>query len=316
MNVLEILKEYNGKVKEDTLKSYARTLDQLKRKCEGDSMFKFLKNPKKVLACLSENHNSRKTAIVAILTLLRLQDVDSDIIDVYKNEQNKSIEAVQQFYKSGEKSEKQSKNWLSIEELNDILLKEEQDYEEIKNKIRGELRPNTYLDTQNYILLKIHLDYPIRNDLADTMIVSHAQFNKFTKAKKNKNNYLVINKSDGKLILNEYKSAEHYGQKSIDLNDELVATLNEWIKWRAKHGYGSQYLLINKYKNAMNPNNITKSFLRLFSRYGKQISTSMIRHIILTEKFGESNKEKEKMADVMGNSSKTIDEKYVKNNDE
>jgi hypothetical protein len=42
----------------------------------------------------------------------------------------------------------------------------------------------------------------------------------------------------------------------------------------------------------------------------------MIRHIILTEKFGEVNKEKEEMADVMGNSTKTIDEKYVKKNDD
>ena len=66
----------------------------------------------------------------------------------------------------------------------------------------------------------------------------------------------------------------------------------------------------------MNSNAITKAFMRLFKQYDKQISTSMIRHIVLTEKFGQVNKEKEDMADMMMNSTKTIDEKYIKKNDD
>ena len=320
MDILTILKEVEpekGKtVKDSTLESYAKTLERLKKKCDGDSLYKFLNKPKETLKCISDNPNSIKTTIVPILMFLKLKDADESIIDAYKEIQDKAIEDINEHYKSGEKSEKQKQNWLSVEELKDILLKEEDDYETVRAKVRGQLKPNTYLDTQQYILLKLHLDYPIRNDLAETEIIPVSQFNKFSPAKQRAGNFLVINKNSAKLVLNEYKTEKHYGKKEIELNDDITEALNEWIIWRKKHGYGSNYLFINKYKNALNSNGITKAFMRLFRVYDKQISTSMIRHIILTEKFGEVNKEKEEMADVMGNSTKTIDEKYVKKNDD
>ena len=157
MNVFEILKEYNNTAKDTTIRSYARTLEKIKKDCDGDSLYKFLNNPSKVLKCMSENHNTRKTAFVAILALLRLKDADKDVIDAYKDEQDKSVSAVNDFYKSKEKSEKQKENWINMEDLKTILLQEEKDYYNIVEKTRGEVKPNTYLDSQNFILLKLQL---------------------------------------------------------------------------------------------------------------------------------------------------------------
>lgn len=315
MDLYQILKEENTKVKDNTIRMYARTLEKIKKDCSGDSMYKFLNKPEKVFECLSDNPNSRKTAIVAIIALLKLKDAPEKVIEEYRKEQMKAIDKVNEHYKSGEKSDKQKENWLSVDDLETILTDQEKQYDEIRGRVRGDLKPNTYLDTQNYILLKIHLDYPIRNDLADTKIITVNAFNKMSKSKQREGNYLVLNKTSGKFVLNEYKTDKHYGQKEIELNKELVDTLNTFIKWRAKHGYANEFLLVNKFNKPMTANNITKSFLRLFSNYGKSISTTMIRHIILTEKFGEKNKEKEEMADIMMNSTKTIDEKYIKNKD-
>ena len=319
MDIIKILKEeqQSGKaVKQATLEAYAKTLERLKKRCDGDSMYKFLNKPKNVLECISDNPNTIKTVLVPVIMFLKLKDADESIIDAYKEIQDEAVAKINEHYKSGEKSEKQKENWLSLEELQDILLKEEDDYETIKEKVRGQLRPNTYLDTQQFILLKIHLDYPIRNDLAEMEIIPTSSYKKYSKAKQQSGNFLVINKSSAKIVLNQYKTDKHYGMKEIDLNEELTDTLNEWIAWRKKHGYGSNYLFINKYKNPMNSNAITKAFMRLFKQYDKQISTSMIRHIVLTEKFGQVNKEKEDMADMMMNSTKTIDEKYIKKNDD
>lgn len=313
MNILEILREEYPETSENTLKLYANNLDVLKRRCKGDDEYKFLLNPKKVLECVSTNHNTRKTVMTAILRLLRIMDVDKDVKDVYRDEQMKSIEVVNEFYRTGNKSKRQEDNWLSKSDLEAILAQEEQRYEDLKNKVKYELKPFDYLDAQNYILLLFHLKHPIRNDLHDVKIMSVSEFKKLPQKTKNSGNYLAINKNEGFLILNDYKTAGTYGQKKIEIDEELIDPILEFIRWRAKKGYESNYFMINKYKNPMTANGITKSFLRLFRNYGKIISTGLIRHIILTEMFGEKNEEKKKMADMMMNSTKTIDEKYIKN---
>jgi len=84
MDLKEVLREDNAKIKETTLNVYVKTLEKLKRDCDGDSMYRFLKNPKKVFECLGKNHNTIKTKIVPILILLRILDASKDIIDAYK----------------------------------------------------------------------------------------------------------------------------------------------------------------------------------------------------------------------------------------
>lgn len=312
MNIFEILREEYPDVSPNTIKLYARSLEVLRQKCDGDDEYKFLLKPKKVLECVSSNDNTRKLVMTAILQLLRVMDVDKDIKDVYRDEQMKSIEAVNEFYRTGKKSEKQEENWLSREDLEAILGYEEENYEKLRNKVKFELRPAQYLDAQNYILLLFHLKHPIRNDLHDVKIVTIRDWKKMKKDDQKTGNYLAINKNEGFLILNDYKTQKTYGRKTIPLDDELIDPIMDFLKWRARHGFESNYFIINKYRQPMTSNSITKSFNRLFRNYGKNISTGLIRHIILTEMFGKTNDEKERMAEMMGNSTKTIDDKYVK----
>lgn len=312
MDLKEILREDNPKIKDSTLRLYSRTLEKLKRDCNGDSMYKFLKDPKRVFECLGENHNTRKTKIVPILILLRILDADKDILDAYREAQMNSVNAVNEMYKSGEKSQKQKDNWLNKDELEGILAEEEKEYEEALEKKRGILKPHTYLDLQNFILLSLYMKFPLRNDVHNMKVIMKSKWNKFGNAKKTDGNYLVINKTDAFLILNDYKTAGTYGQKKIDLGEDLTDLINDFLKFREKHGWSSEYFIINKKQEPMSSNGITKSFLRLFGKYNKKISTSMIRHIILTEMFGDVEKQKEEIADKIGNSAETITNKYIK----
>jgi len=277
-------------------------------------MFKFLKkNPQKVIDSLSEKPSTRKTQLVAVILMLKLLDAKDDIIKQYKDEQLRCIDSVNQFYKSGEKSEKQKENWLTKGDLEGILTEQEEVYNNIVNKTRGIVKPSRYLDAQNYVLLSFYMKYPLRNDLHDTKIILPSAFNKLSKDKKLESNYLVLPKQgQSKLVLNDYKTNKVYGQKIIEIDQDITDLIRDFLKWRDLHGYPSNYLMINKDAEPMNSNNITKSFLRLFKKYGKSISTSMLRHIILTELFGESNKLKEEMAAKIGNSAATIDKQYIK----
>jgi hypothetical protein len=312
MDLKEILREDNAKIKETTLNLYVRTLEKLKRDCDGDSMYKFLKNPKKVFECLGSNHNTIKTKIVPILILLRILDADKDILDAYRDAQMESVNAVNEMYKSGEKTQKQKDNWLTKDELEAIQAEEEKEYEQVLEKKRGILKPHGYLDLQNFILLSLYMKFPLRNDVHNMKVVLKSKWNKMSNIRKNEGNYLVINKTDAFLILNDYKTANTYGQKKIELGEDLTDLINNFLKFREKHGWGHEYFIINKKGEPMAANGITKSFNRLFDKYNKRISTSMIRHIILTEMFGDVEKQKEEMADKIGNSAETITNKYIK----
>ena len=66
--------------------------------------------------------------------------------------------------------------------------------------------------------------------------------------------------------------------------------------------------------NKMTKNGLTKFLYQVFAPTGKKISSSMIRHIYLTDKYGDesSYKEKEKDAEKMGHSVGEQQRVYVK----
>ena len=314
MDVLKVLEEFHTSAKMPTLKLYARVLETLKRKAKGDGMYEFLEDFDKVRPHLSEKCNSRKTQITAVIIMLKLKKAGKPIIEKYRDEQQRCIKEVNEYYASGEKSEKQSENWLSMEDLESIRGELGQRYEEIKGRrFNGDLKPGVYADLQEYPLLTLQLKYPIRNDLHDTMIMTAAKHNRLSKEAKAANNFIVLKRDSGSLILNDYKTKGVYGQKIIDLDKEMTHLLHDFLKFRSKHGWESNYFLLNSKKDPMNSNAVTKAFNRIFRPYGKSVSTTMIRHIVLTDKFGDTMKEAKQMADIMGHSVKTQQEKYIKN---
>ena len=316
MDVYEMLKEFHTSAKEPTIKLYARVLQTLKGKMSGDSMYNFLEDFDKVLPNLSENCNSRKTQITAIVIMLKLKKSGKDIIKKYKDEQQACIKEVNDHYKSGDKSDRQSENWMTLEDLESIRAQLGERYEEIKGRrFNGDLKPSLYEDLQEYPLLSLQLKYPIRNDLHEAQVLSNAKYQRMSKEARAQNNMIVLKRDSGSLILNDYKTKGVYGQKVIELDKDITHLLHDFLKFRSKHGWESPWFLLNTKKDPMNSNMVTKAFNRIFKPYGKAVSTSMIRHIVLTEKFGETMKEAKEMADMMGHSVKTQQEKYVKNDD-
>ena len=316
MDVLAVLKEYHTSAKEPTIKLYARVLQTLKGKLSGDSMYNFLEDPETVLPELSENCNSRKTQIVAIIILLKLKKASKEVIKAYRDEQQECIKQVNDHYKSGDKSTTQADNWMSLADLEGVRDELGTKYDEIKaRRFNGDLKPSVYEDLQEYPLLSMQLKYPIRNDLHDTLIMTQAKYQRMSKEARTQQNIIVLKRDSGSLILNDYKTKGVYGQKVIELDKETTHLLHDFLRFRGKHGWESPWFLLNTKKQPMNSNMVTKAFNRIFKPFGKSVSTSMIRHIVLTDKFGDTMQEAKEMADMMGHSVKTQQEMYVKNSD-
>ena len=108
-----------------------------------------------------------------------------------------------------------------------------------------------------------------------------------------------------KFFFNKYKTVKSYGTQSIEVPKQLNDLLKKWIKINER-----DYMLYSSNGNKINPPQITRILNKIF---GKKISTSMLRHIYLTDTYKnihEINK-MENLAKDMGHSVTTAME-YIK----
>jgi integrase len=89
-------------------------------------------------------------------------------------------------------------------------------------------------------------------------------------------------------IIRKHKTAGRTGEVVVDVPDELVAVLTEWLNGRTTG------LLLG-----LTAPSITKHMNRMFK---KKIGPSVLRHIYVTEKYGETGKEMKKDAVAMRHS--------------
>jgi hypothetical protein len=78
----------------------------------------------------------------------------------------------------------------------------------------------------------------------------------------------------GKFYFNIYKTASKYGLQIIDVPKELDVILKKWIKMNT-----NDYMLYSTNKNKLSSPQISRILNKVFD---KNVSTSMLRHIYLT----------------------------------
>ena len=169
---------------------------------------------------------------------------------------------------------------------------------------------------QEYLIAKLYTVYPLRNDFV-MKVVSKAEFKKMSEKDKEERNYLVVPSNGHTMffVLNEYKTRRNYGEKRVLIMDaEVQKALKLWLK-RTPHS--SLFVDYTKGLDEGRPADsatITKILTTMSKREfgGKSIGSSLIRHMYLSSKYGETVKEMEKDADLMGHSGGIQQTVYVK----
>lgn len=203
--------------------------------------------------------------------------------------------------KKGEMSLKQEKNWEKWEYVEKKKLELEEDVKKFcGNKLISRKQFNRLLQ---YVVLSLYTCIaPRRNKDYQEMYV----IKKLTPKKdKDKNYYDYENKQ---LVFNTYKTSKKYGQQIIDISDnpELLYALECFLKHhplrKRRMSRNTQFrLLVN---NDGSPLPSVNSITRLLNRaLGKNIGSSMLRHIYLTSKYKDVNKEMANDANNMAHSS-------------
>ena len=202
---------------------------------------------------------------------------------------------------NGVASEKQKTNWMTMDE---IMRKKN----EILNKLTDKFSGNEISRWDlllRYFIISLYTDIePRRNEYLNMYVVKNESM-----ANDNTKNYLVLD--NHKMIFNNYKTMKKYGQQVFNFrdNENFRVALDLFLKYHPLKNEDKFRMLVKYDGSPITANGITTN---LNSALKKGIGASMIRHIYLTEKYGDVKDQMERDADKMGHSVEQ-QKAYIKN---
>ena len=264
--------------------------------------FKDIKAIEKVLEGRKEA--TIRNYLTSIISILASQEKpDTKLIDQYKEIAEKYDNIVKNHRESFTKSEKQEKNWLTLQELKNIM-KENLDIVKA-NKIIGKTRlsKNQYDLYMNYLVPALYLttsnNPPRRTDYANMKIISTTDYEKLSKEEQQNHNWWIKkNKTNSNFQFNIFKTSDKYeGGQNIPVDKKLNNILNKW-----QESNPSQEWLLPKYNGSehITSEGLAKILKRAFRSTGKIISINMIRNIFISHHFEPIDPERTKIAHAMG----------------
>lgn len=301
MDYAELIQKQRPELKPNSLATYTVFLRSISP--DGATTFDWLYDTEFVLKRLQKyKDNTKKTILNAVIIAI---DKNSSAHQVYTDERDKYNTKYTDFTKSHKKTASQEKNWI---EWDDYLKMVKEVGASVKDlRVNAEWTINDLLRFQKYVLVYLYSHYQFRNDFGNVEVIGASAYRRL-KDKTDKN-YLVVNKASNKykLILNEYKTFKKFGSKTIDINTEVAKVLRKWLKHNT-----TGHLLIDKHKNALGSNGISKTLADVGMTFrGKRLGSSLLRHSYLSHKYGATTTEKQEDASKMMHSVEMQDA-YIK----
>lgn len=269
----------------------------------------FLKNKESIVNKISTYAEStQKTFYAAIVSCLSFYNDKSAYKSTYKFFFEKMMGKAKDMKDAatGDKTEKQKANWVewnAIVEKKDELMKEVSVFANNKT-----LSPGEYEKLLQLLVLSLYVCVPPRRnqDYLNMFIVK-----KHDEKMPSENNYLDLETK--KFIFNKYKTAKKYGEQTVSIPDDMMNVINIYLKhnplWKGVKGkLPVPFLVSSKGETLGAVNSITRILNRIFD---KKVGSSMLRHIFLTDKYGEIKEDMAEDAKAMGHSVDEQQNTYV-----
>ena len=245
----------------------------------------WFRNPKHIIKALENKPpHSRKTAIASLIVLLgKSEDVDPEILAMM----NKDAKTVKDNYKDQKMSDKQKENWMTMDEVKEVEARLLDMIKPILSQ-KHSISPEQLKMVMDWLLVALSsgIYFPPRR--------SEWQYVKLKDVNRETDNYIDLKK--GVFVLNQYKTAKLYGREEVAYGKAFGILLKKVLAVIPDQ----TYLLENKGKSLSAPL-IT---MRLNKIFGKNVSTSMLRHIWTSDKYAgmPSLNELTQNAEAMGHS--------------
>ena len=285
-NVSEEIHKSRPSLKTNTIKQYDSNLKKLKKMFESDN-WDFLNDPEKVEEKISHLHfTSRRNHYNAIIVLLMALNHDNKYDKILAKYDEMRNELNDEYNKqSSTISDKQSKNFASLEEINEMISKIGDELKEMKLKQKETLNKKEFALLKFFVLINLYKNIPLRNDVSYMEAIKPSDLKKLSKEEQKDKNWLLMEKNKLSIILNNYKSDKTYGQKIIPIEDkDLKRLLNYYIKMIG----GKGVLFKSSTGTPLSPNALTQFFLKFTKKYmGKAVSTTLMRKAVASHHFGQ-----------------------------
>jgi integrase len=299
------LKESRKNLSDSSINLYIRNLERLNNNTFKNLMF--LKNYEDIELKLNNyKPNTKRTYLISIVSCLSLFKNEPKYKKIYKFYYDKMESKAKEIESQpkGEKTEKQKENWVTLEEIYKKLDEMKENLKLDPKKIDKE----TYSKLLDYLILSLYiLNNPRRNmDYIEMNVISE-----FKDTMSKDKNYLDLSKDEFKFL--KHKTSKKYKEQDIKISEKLLDVIKLYLKYhpliKSKKNIDVPFLVYYDGTPIKQGNFITKTLNRIF---GKKIGSSMLRHIIVSEKFSDVIKDMKETAKNMGHTLETQINDYIK----
>ena len=312
-NPSEDIQKARPNIKANTVKQYEVNLKKLQKIYDTDG-YDFLSKPDDVMDKIKDLHYLSQrnilNAIVVLLMALNHDEKYDELLTTYGELRDELNDKYSEEQKSGVISDKQSKNFTTTEEIFKMINDMNEDLKPIIKKSKDQLTKKEMQLLQAYTLFNIYSRMPMRNDVAGMTAINQAAYKKLSEDEKKENNYLVVpSKGQIYFVLNQYKTSKKYKELDLPIED---ANLRKILRYYLKMN-GMGVLFKTSTGKPLTRTELSKVLLKYSKKYmDKSISTTLLRKIYLSSKYGNMKEELEKDNKVMGHSKAVALDTYVK----
>ena len=269
----DFIKEKRPTLSASSIKTYSSVLRSLHKKVFTDVLdINNFKKKDEIMKYLETLPFVKRRTILSALVVITDDATYRDLMMADAESMNAEL-------KQQHKTEEQSKNWVSTDEI-------ESRYKALKESAEHIYKKKSYSDKdfqeiQQYIILCLlggKYIVPRRSkDYCDFKIANITP----TDNRMDKN----------QLVFVSYKTAKTYGKQVLDIPKDLKSILKKWIKINP-----TDYLLFDM---NLEPLTSIKLNQRLNKIFGKKTGVNLLRHSYLTDKFATHSEDAKEAEDVM-----------------
>jgi len=270
MSLSDIITKNKPKINPRTAKGYLDSVSIVARalKLDLSTLPAVLKHADKIFDYIKKTYkpNSRKTRLAAFVVLIDDKtNTHKAILDKFRKEVFDCAGVVMKREEEQKLNESQEKAFMPWEDVMKVY-----------QRLKGETAPLWRSNVSNvnktrirdFVLLSMYVLIPPRRS------ADYYNF-KIRDIDRKKDNYVV----DDQLVFNSYKNSAKIGQQEVKAPKELIDLIHKWTKINK-----SEWLIPSNSGTQMSQTGLTGILNRVF---GRKISSSMLRHIYLTKRYGD-----------------------------
>lgn len=275
--------------KKQYLATYLSLIEKSKTE-ELEDIYKYIKDSKVKNA----------TKLSYLNSIISLKKLDSKLV---KGDLSKIIEYRDRLNIELENLKaKDNLNQHQHEALNKVNLQQLEDFVKKLNDNKNSSKKAL----EDYLLIAMMVKYPLRNDLQEILLTNYKK-----DLDGDVNCLYIPNNNNEKAILSlpHYKTSKTHGTLNIMIEKNLINDIKKLIKMDNR-----QYLFTNQLGNPLSSSNFTQKLNKITKKeFGIPISSTIIRKIYLTSKYGKTLENMKEDAKLLGHNLETQQNTYIAN---